>query len=388
MISILFLCTIFLFFDYSFCSENVKKTSFNQKLLQPFFPITGAYQRVIPVFSYTKNNNLPVPFNDKQAEFLANQKETELLAECLLSKNTVKLLNACQNKTYGFCYAGMICNGDNPKLALVNHQYPYYLNLELYYFRSNMPKNENLIVRSENIDPTFYPGLTRKIKIHNNTPSFWQTSCYHTQTEEGFDESYSSFWGPFFDKHNGAGCFFYTDIPSHWNTINTCLPSSTKEYPAYAIFYHYINRAGVQYSQPCYVSYKPSQYNTPLYANIDHYFSLVLATFFPCKNINGKKIFFTYTYTAKELNSLKIYLNRIRNSPVPVPRKIEKYIQNSALFVLLLHFLNHTKGSIAHQEFYTEINSKIDVLKQICMATSHTQNKYYSASKKRSFNDQ
>jgi hypothetical protein len=153
--------------------------------------------------------------------------------------------------------------------------------------------------------------------------------------------------------------FFYTNIPSYYeiykNDENVYIK---KRYPPYAIFYHTIDILGEKDHKICYISYNGSTCY-PLYANKSKYFALLLATFFPYKEIEEKKIFFTNKYTIKELCALKTYVNSFQEKELMLPAELKKHIRNKAIYALFLHSIVHTRGT---DDFYAEINRNISLL--------------------------
>jgi hypothetical protein len=182
--------SIFLFFSPILCSGQTQVLQPHEETLEYFFPIDASHKRIVIV------NNAH--------QFLHN-------LEYFLHENTKQLLKESQRHTYGFCYTGIVDNSNGPHLALINHQYPYFLNLQIYklvtYF--NGQTTSILIQQSKNIDPTFCPNVTKKQSFLYNQEFFWQTSKYrHEKINDDIKYSFSSFWGPFFMHNDQASCFF------------------------------------------------------------------------------------------------------------------------------------------------------------------------------------
>jgi hypothetical protein len=267
-------------------------------------------------------------------------------------EETKELLLNTQSYTWGFCYAGLLYNSQNPKLALVNHQYPFFLNLQIYVpFTSLAKKNSpsaiqpNVVMQSKNIDPTFSPGNTKKETSLYDPMDFWQKSMYsHSNRNNYITRSLSAFWGPFFITENMVGCFFYTSMRVNDN-------------PPHVISYHSVDIEGKIDHKICFVSDELRLY--PLSALNNQYFAIVLATFFPSVVSENKKIFFILRYTVGTLIALKNYINKLKYGELVLTTEVKNCIQNSTIYALWLHSI---VGQQVNNHFYIEINKRFDQL--------------------------
>lgn len=296
--------------------------------LEKFFPVRDSYKRII----FASPDHAP----------------------SLDSFDTIMLKTFSKERSqFGFCYAGMI-NEQFSAIAMITIPLITPIALTVHA----LTKDNIIQYVEKNIDLSYKNPFVLKQEAGYLEESFWQTlTHWHISCGET-ERSHCFFWGPFFESDYAGACFVATDTESF---ASSYIINGTVPFPPHVIWYHYLDQNNKHYHKQCYVSY--GQYGChPLYFDKDKELLLLLATFFPSKEVWDKKIFYTEKHSKEDLYILKNYLSSlIQDIKTVLPEPLEKCATNKAILSLFLIGFQkqHDKSVYSHYSQALNIIEKL-----------------------------